>query len=90
MAKASIIGNPGRDPDLKYTPSGKPVCNFSVAVSRRYSGDGGEPREETQWFQVVAWNQLAERCSRYLTKGQRVYVEGRLSTERQAAGPPAA
>jgi single-strand DNA-binding protein len=79
LCKAMIIGNLGRDPEMRYTAAGKPVTNFSVAVSRRYTVEG-ETREETQWFRVSAWNQLAERCSQYLTKGQRVYVEGRLQT----------
>jgi single-strand DNA-binding protein len=80
LCKAMIIGNLGRDPEMRFTPAGKPVTNFSVAVSRRYTAQDGESREETQWFRVNAWNQLAERCSQYLTKGQRVYVEGRLQT----------
>src|SRR5437870_2699019 len=80
LCKAMIIGNLGRDPEMRHTPAGKPVTNFSVAVSRRYTVEGGESKEETQWFRISAWNQLAERCSQYLTKGQRVYVEGRLST----------
>ena len=79
LCKAMIIGNLGRDPEMRYTAAGKPVTNFSVAVSRRYTVES-ETREETQWFRVSAWNQLAETCSQYLTKGQRVFVEGRLQT----------
>src|SRR5262245_34164636 len=79
LCKAMIIGNLGRDPEMRFTQAGKPVTNFSVAVSRRYTVEG-ETREETQWFRVSAWNQLAEKCSQYLTKGQRVFVEGRLQT----------
>jgi single-strand DNA-binding protein len=75
-----IIGNLGRDPDMRYTPSGKPVTSFSVAVSRGWTTSGGERREATEWFNVVAWGNLAEVCNQYLHKGSRVYVEGRLQT----------
>jgi single-strand DNA-binding protein len=75
-----IIGNLGRDPEMRYTPQGTAVTSFSVAVSRSWnSKDGGEQQEETDWFRVTAWNKLAEICNQYLTKGQRVYVEGRVS-----------
>lgn len=80
LNKCMIIGNVGRDPEMRYTPQGTPVTSFSVAVSRSWSPkDGGEAREETDWFRVTAWNKLAEICNQYLTKGQRVYVEGRVS-----------
>jgi single-strand DNA-binding protein len=75
-----IIGNLGRDPEMRYTPSGKPVTTFSVATSRTWSTSDGEKREETEWFNVVAWSSLAEICKQYLTKGQQVYIEGRLQT----------
>jgi single-strand DNA-binding protein len=75
-----IIGNVGRDPEMRYTPQGTPVTSFSVAVSRNWTPrEGGEQREETEWFRVSAWNKLAETCNQYLTKGQRVYIEGRVS-----------
>jgi single-strand DNA-binding protein len=74
-----IIGNLGGDPEMRFTPDGKPVTNFSVAVNRRFTSQG-ESREETEWFRVSAWNQLAERCQQFLTKGRQVYVEGRLQT----------
>jgi len=75
-----IIGNVGREPELRFTANGKPVTSFSVAVSRRWTDSRGQRREETEWFNVVAWGNLAEICSRYLVKGGQVYVEGRLQT----------
>lgn len=80
LCKAMIIGYLGRDPEMRYTPTGKPVTSFSVAVSRVYNTAEGERKEETEWFRVSAWNKLAEICSQYLRKGSRVYVEGRLRT----------
>jgi len=74
-----IIGNVGRDPEMRYTPQGTAVTSFSVAVSRSWSPKEGDQREETDWFRVTAWNKLAEICNQYVTKGQRVYVEGRVS-----------
>lgn len=78
FCKAMIIGNLGRDPEMRYTPSGKPVTSFSVAVSRKYTTADGDPREETQWFRVNAWSKLAETCNEFLSKGRKVFVEGRL------------
>lgn len=75
-----IIGHLGRDPELRYTPSGRPVTSFSVATSRTWTSSDGERREETEWFNVVAWGNLAEICKNHLSKGQQVYVEGRLQT----------
>ncbi|MCX6024763.1 MAG: single-stranded DNA-binding protein, partial [Chloroflexi bacterium] len=72
----------GREPEMRYTPSGKPVTTFSVATTRAWSGSDGERHEETEWFTVVAWGNLAEICKQYLAKGQQVYVEGRLQTRR--------
>jgi len=80
LNKVMIIGNLGRDPEMRYTPSGKPVTTFSVATSRAWSTSEGEKREETEWFNVVAWSSLAEICKQYLSKGQQVYIEGRLQT----------
>ncbi len=80
LNKCMIIGNLGRDPEMRYTPQGTAVTSFSVAVSRNVgSRDGGEQQEETDWFRVSAWDKLAEICNQYLTKGQRVYIEGRVS-----------
>jgi single-strand DNA-binding protein len=78
LNKIIVIGNLGRDPEMRYTPSGQSVTSFSVASSRRYTTTSGEQREETEWFNVNAWGRLAELCNQYLTKGQQVYVEGRL------------
>lgn len=80
LNKVMIIGNLGRDPEMRFTATGSPVVNFSVAVSRNYTSPDGERREETEWFNVVAWNKLAEICNQYLAKGRRAYVEGRLQT----------
>ena len=78
--KIILVGNLGRDPEMRYTPSGTPVTNFSLAVTRRYRGQDGEDREETEWFRVDCWNKLAEIANQYLSKGRQVYVEGRLRT----------
>jgi single-strand DNA-binding protein len=80
LNKVMIIGNLGRDPEMRYTPSGRPVTTFSVATSRTWNTADGEKRVETEWFNVVAWSSLAEICKQYLTKGQQVYIEGRLQT----------
>ncbi|MFZ2095444.1 MAG: single-stranded DNA-binding protein [Anaerolineales bacterium] len=80
LNKVMIIGNLGRDPEMRYTPSGRPVTTFSVATSRSWNTSEGEKHVETEWFNVVAWSNLAEICKQYLTKGQQVYIEGRLQT----------
>ncbi|MDP3046301.1 MAG: single-stranded DNA-binding protein [Chloroflexota bacterium] len=80
LNKVMIIGNVGRDPEMRYTPDGKANAKFSVAVSRVWTNPEGEKKEETEWFTVVAWDKLAETCGNYITKGQKVYVEGRLQT----------
>lgn len=80
LNKVMIIGYVGRDPEMRYTPSGRPVTSFSVATSRSWTSAEGERREETEWFNVVAWGNLAEICKTHLTKNQQVYVEGRLQT----------
>jgi single-strand DNA-binding protein len=80
LNKAMIIGNLGRDPEMRYTPSGQAVTQFTVAVNRNYKDSAGEWKEETEWFRVVAWGPLAERTAEYLRKGRKVYVEGRLQT----------
>ena len=80
LNKVMIIGRLGKDPEMRYTPSGRPVTNFSVATSRSWNTSDGERRTETEWFNVVAWGSLAEICNQYLVKGQQVYVEGRLQS----------
>ena len=82
LNKVMIIGHLGRDPEMRYTPSGRPVTTFSVATNRSWSTADGERRTDTEWFNVVTWNKLAEICNQYLTKGQQVYIEGRLQTRR--------
>jgi len=82
LNKLMIIGHLGRDPEMRYTPSGKPVTTFSVATSRTWHSADGERHEETEWFNVVAWGGLAEICNQHLHKGMQVYVEGRLQTRR--------
>jgi len=78
LNKAMIIGNLGGEPEMRFTPAGAPVTSFNVATNRSYNTADGERKEETEWFHVVAWNKQAESCNQFLTKGQRVYVEGRL------------
>jgi single-strand DNA-binding protein len=80
LNKAMIIGNLGRDPEMRYTPNGQAVTQFTVAVNRNYKDSSGEWKEETEWFRIVAWGPLAERTAEYLRKGRKVYVEGRLQT----------
>lgn len=80
LNKVIIIGHVGRDPEMRYTPSGRPVTSFSVAVGRTWTSSEGERHEETEWFNVVAWGTLAEICKTHLMKGHQVYIEGRLQT----------
>ncbi|MBI5934489.1 MAG: single-stranded DNA-binding protein [Chloroflexi bacterium] len=82
LNKVMIIGHLGRDPEMRYTPSGKPVTTFTVAVSRSWNSGDGERHSETEWFNIVAWGNLAETCKQYLSKGQQVYIDGRLQTRR--------
>jgi len=79
MNKIMLIGNLGRDPEMSYTASGTAVTKFSLAVSRAFKSSAGERQTETEWFNIVAWNQLAETCNSYLKKGNKLFVEGRLS-----------
>lgn len=79
--KVIIIGHLGRDPEMKYTPSGVPVANFSIATSETWKDKNtGEKQEKTEWHRIVAWNRLAEICGEYLKKGSQVYLEGKLQT----------
>jgi single-strand DNA-binding protein len=80
LNKVLLIGNLGRDPEMRFTPSGKPVTSFSLAATRNWVSADGERHDETEWFNVVAWGNLAEICNQHLNKGQKVYVEGRLQT----------
>ena len=80
LNKVMIIGRLGRDPEMRYTPSGRPVTTFSVATTRSWNSSAGERHTETEWFNVVAWGSLAEICKQHLVKSQQVYIEGRLQT----------
>lgn len=82
LNKIMLIGHLGRDPEFNVTPDGTPVARFSLAVSRNIKTSSGERREETEWFNVTAWRQLAEICEKYLHKGSKVYIEGRLATRK--------
>jgi len=78
--KVILVGNLGRDPELKHLPSGQAICQFSIATSESYTDKGGQKQEKTEWHRIVAWEKLAEVCGKYLGKGSKVYVEGKLQT----------
>jgi single-strand DNA-binding protein len=78
--KVILVGNLGADPELKYTPSNRPVCNLSIATNEVFKDKGGQRQERTEWHRVTVWGEQAENCSKYLTKGRMVYIEGRLQT----------
>jgi single-strand DNA-binding protein len=80
LNKVQLIGNLTRDPELRYTPTGAAVCTLGLATNRAWTTESGEKKEETEFHRVVAWNKLAELCSQLLTKGRKIYVEGRLRT----------
>lgn len=82
LNKIMLIGHLGRDPEFNVTPDGTPVAKFSLAVSRNFKTRSGEKKEETEWFNIIAWRQLAEICEKYLHKGSKVYIEGRLTTRK--------
>jgi single-strand DNA-binding protein len=80
LNKVLIIGHLGRDPELRYTPSGKAVVSFAVETKRDWTSPDSQKHEESEWFNVVAWGNLAEICKQHLSRGQQVYIEGRLQT----------
>ena len=80
LNKITIIGNVGSEPEMRFTPNGKPVTSFTVATNWAYTTPDGERKQETEWFNVVAWNRLAEQCNQFLAKGRLVYAEGRIRT----------
>jgi single-strand DNA-binding protein len=82
-----IVGNLGRDPEMRYTPGGQAVTNFNVAVNRQYQGQDGQMVKETIWFRVSAWGKQAETCNSYLRKGSKVLIEGRLNADPATGGP---
>ena len=85
--KMIIAGNLGRAPEMRYTPSGQAVTNFSVATNYSYTNASGERVKETTWFRVSAWGKQAETCNQYLTTGSKVMVEGRLVADKATGGP---
>src|SRR5512135_1587143 len=82
-----IVGNLGKDPEMRYTPSGQAVTSFPVASNRKYTSSNGEQVNETIWFRVSAWGKQAETCNQYLKKGSKVLVEGRLTADPATGGP---
>ena len=78
--KVILIGNLGADPEVRYTPSGKAVANFTLATTEQWKGKDGEKNEKTEWHRIVAWERLGEICGEYLHKGRSVYIEGKLQT----------
>lgn len=86
LNRVQLIGNLGKDPEVRTTPNGNKVCTFSVAVGRSWKTSEGETREATDWFNVEAWGGLGEICAQYLNKGRLVFVEGRLRTDRYEQG----
>ena len=78
--KVILIGNLGKDPEVKYTPSGTPVAKFSLATNERYKDKSGEWQDRTEWHNIVAWQRLAEIVGEYVKKGQKLYIEGRIQT----------
>jgi single-strand DNA-binding protein len=82
-----IVGNLGRDPEMRYTPSGQAVTSFNVASNRQYTGQNGQKIKETIWFRVSVWGKQAETCNQYLRKGSKVLIEGRLVPDAATGGP---
>jgi single-strand DNA-binding protein len=88
LNRVMVIGNLGRDPEMRYTPGGQAVTSFSLAATRKWTTASGDRRDATEWFNIISWGSLAEICNQFLTKGRRVYVEGELRTRcwEQAGG----
>ena len=82
-----VVGNLGRDPEMRYTPGGQAVTNFSVATNRQFTASDGTQMKETIWFRISAWGRTAETCNTYLRKGSKVLVEGRLVADQETGGP---
>ena len=82
-----IVGNVGKDPEMRYTPSGQAVTSFSVATNRQYTTGNGEQVKETIWFRVTTWGKQAEICNQYVKKGSKVLIEGRLTPDKATGGP---
>ncbi|MBI5952124.1 MAG: single-stranded DNA-binding protein [Chloroflexi bacterium] len=82
-----VVGNVGKDPEMRYTPSGQAVTSFSVATNRQYTGNNGEQVKETIWFRISTWGKTAEVCNQYVKRGSKVLVEGRLTPDKTTGGP---
>ncbi len=82
LNRVQLIGNLGKDPEVRYTPTGTKVCTFSMAVNRRWKGRDGTAKEATDWFNIEVWGKLGEVCQQYLHKGSLAFIEGRLQTDR--------
>jgi single-strand DNA-binding protein len=80
LNRVQLIGNLTRDPELRYTPNGRPVCTFGIATNRNWTTETGEKKEEVEFHNIVAWGKLGELCSQFLAKGRKVFVEGRIAT----------
>lgn len=80
--KVILVGNLGKDPELRYTASGTAVCNFSLATTERFKNRDGQQQDKTEWHNIVCWRQLAEICGKYLVKGKQIYIEGKLQTRK--------
>lgn len=85
--KLVLVGRLGRDPEMRFTPTGQAVTSFSVATDRQYTDQSGKPVKETVWFRITAWGKLAETCNSYLQKGKLVLIEGRLTVDPKSGGP---
>ena len=85
--KVILVGNLGRDPEMRYSPSGQAVTNFSIATSEKWTDTQGQPQERTLWWRISVWGRLAETCNQYLRKGRQVLVEGRMNGDPKSGGP---
>ena len=85
--KLLLVGNTGKGAEMRYTPTGKPVCTFSLAVNKQYTNQSGEAVKQTKWFTITTWGKLAEICNQYVTKGMKVLVEGELTADPGTGGP---
>ena len=86
LQKIILIGNLGRDPEMRYTPSGQAVTNFSIAVTEQYTAASGDEIKKTAWFRIATWGKLAENCNKFLKKGSSVYVDGRMDFDPATGG----
>lgn len=85
--KLTLVGNLGQDPEMRYTPNGQPVTNFSMATNRRWTDNNGVTHEETAWWRISVWGKQAETCNQYLRKGRKVLVDGRIIVDRETGSP---